>query len=82
MKIVLILIGITLIIIWSIKIGRGFDLKERASWAIVFVGFLIGFLPGVVSNDISSGLQGGILFSLLTMWMGPVMLAHKQRYKQ
>ena len=81
MKIILSLIAIPLIILWSVKIAQGFHLKEWASWAIVLVGFLIGFLPGVVTNNIYLGIQGGIVFSLLTMWMGPVMLDHKKRYK-
>jgi hypothetical protein len=82
MKVIAVLIGIVLIIIWSVNIGIGFDLKNRRSWLIVLVGFLIGILPGVIVSNISFSVQGGILFSLLTMGMGPVMLAHNQRYEK
>jgi len=71
-----------LIIIGSIGIGIGFDLKKPSSWLYVLCGFLIGPLLVTTTGDLKLGIMVGIFIALILIWFGPIALKRRQQYKK
>jgi len=75
------LLMLILILVWSISIGVGFDLKKPFSWLYVLSGFLIGLLLTTMSDQ-KFGIQVGVLLALISIWGGPLTFKRRQHYKK
>ena len=82
MATVIVVNAVLFVIIGSIWVGVGVDLKKRSSWMLGLYAFISGFLVGLVRNDgagghvvvmnLTTSLQGGLIFTLVYMVGGAV----------
>jgi len=73
MKDILNCVSVLVLIIASISLGYGFDLKKWQSWIYILCGFLFGFLQ-------LGGIGSGVLVALLMIWGGPIALKHREKF--
>lgn len=67
---------IFLLIVYSISMGSGINLKKWYGWVQVLSGFVLGLLMGSVQNIIAS-LVLGIFFAVLMILFGPIMWKYR-----
>jgi hypothetical protein len=78
------------LIVSSIGILKGLDLKKRSSWLYGLYGFVTGFLIGFLESDGAGNLrlatnwvlslQGGALLAFIPMYGGAMTRWHRQRF--
>ena len=61
---------IILLLICSLSMAFGVNLKKWYGWAQVIAGFVLGFF---MSNHLLEGIVPGIFFGLLMIWLGPIV---------
>jgi hypothetical protein len=71
-------IAMFLLIVSSIGLGYGVDLKKWHGWLYVSSGFLFGIMVGLSIESMISGLVTGTFVALLLLWLGPIMLRRRQ----
>lgn len=70
---------IILIIIYSISLGYGVNLKKWSGWIFVILGLILGLVMGVNVNSIIFGVVVGIFCALCLIVFGPIMLRRRQQ---
>jgi hypothetical protein len=81
MEIAIITILFAYLIVASVGVFTGFDLRKWPSWLYGAYGFLSGYLIGFLIVDVSSGLLGGVLFAFMILYGGAMTHFHRQRFK-
>lgn len=70
---------IILIIIYSISLGYGVNLRKWSGWIFVILGFMLGIVMGVNVNNMIFGIIVGIFCALCLIVFGPIMLRRRQQ---
>jgi uncharacterized membrane protein len=66
------------LIISSVGIFIGIDLKNPSHWLFIFCGFLFGLFVGLTRNDWISGIGLGIVSAVLVVYTATVLQQQKQ----
>ncbi len=81
MRTILLINSIVFIIIGSMIIYIGVDLKKRTSWLWGAYGLISGFLVGLLWADLVQAILIGIIFTFVIMYGGAITHWHRQRFK-
>ena len=67
-----------LLLICSLSIGFGVNLKKWYGWAQVFASFLLGWLMAWPSQNVTERIISGAFFAVLTILLGPIVWKRRQ----
>jgi membrane protease YdiL (CAAX protease family) len=76
------LLLLVFLIVLSVSVAIGFDLKKASSWLYVLCGFLLGLILGLTRGDLKQGIKFGIFSALFAIWGGTIMFRRRQQYKK
>ncbi len=71
-------IELVFMLVCSIGIGYGVDIKKWHGWAYVLSGFVLGVLMGFNLHNMGMGIVTGTFLALLMIWLGPIMLRRRR----
>jgi hypothetical protein len=74
--------NLVFVIVASISVFIGLDLKKWSNWLFGLYGFLSGFLFGFLRTGMLLGIQVGVLFTFVVMYGGAMTRLNRQRYNK
>ena len=81
METIIVVIFVATLIVSSVSIFVGLDLKKKSSWLYGLFGFVCGFLAGFIIADLNTGLLSGALLAFVIMYGGAMTHWQRQRFK-
>jgi hypothetical protein len=75
------LIFISMLVICTVGIMIGLDLKKPVSWLFVLCGFIMGFTFGISKDNWRLGIGAGIVSAILVIYAGNMIFIQKRFLK-